>query len=111
MKPYLLKSNHSAFENNFDLENVVCEAGIACDEQNIYLKALMKAVEKASGQPAPMGRKLPGTSARFAPHGQGIVWGQSGIGPHAVGERHYIPSIVPYYRALQVFGEILDQER
>jgi len=98
-------------ENNFDLENVVCEAGIACDEQNIYLKALVGAVEKASGQPAPMGRKLPGTSARFAPHGQGIVWGQSGIGPHAVDERHYIPSIVPYYRALQAFGEILVQER
>ena len=28
-----------------------------------------------------VGRKLPGTSARFAPGGQGVVWGQTGIGP------------------------------
>jgi hypothetical protein len=33
-----------------------------------------------------------------------VVWGQTGIGPHAAGERHYIPSIDPYYRALDAFA-------
>jgi hypothetical protein len=54
-----------------------------------------------------VGRKLPGTSARFAPGGNGVVWGQSGIGPHARGERHYIPSILPYYHTLEQFGKLI----
>ena len=89
------------------VENVIKENGIACDPQNPYLLALAQAVEQASGQPAQMGRKLPGTSARFAPRGQGVVWGQSGIGPHSKAERHYIPSILPYYQALEAFGKVL----
>lgn len=82
----------------------VCENGIACDPENPYLIALLKAVEEASGQPARLGRKLAGTSARFAPGGQGVVWGQTGIGPHSRDERHYIPSILPYYQALDRLG-------
>ena len=54
-----------------------------------------------------IGKKLPGTSARFAPRGQGIVWGQTGLNPHAKEERHYIPSIMPYYDALNAFAEAL----
>ena len=53
-----------------------------------------------------MGRKLPGTSARFAPGGQAVVWGQSGIGPHAKDERHYIPSIEPYYNSLNELAKL-----
>ena len=47
-----------------------------------------------------MGRKLAGTSARFAPGGRAVVWGQTGIGPHSAGERHFIPSIGPYLDVL-----------
>lgn len=85
------------------------EPGIICDEDNLYLGALIQAVEQASKQPARLSRKLPGTSARFAPRGQGVVWGQTGIGPHAKGERHYIPSILPYYNALQALAKNLVQ--
>jgi len=31
---------------------------------------------------------------------QAVVWGQSRLGPHAKDERHFIPGIEPYYRAL-----------
>ena len=87
------------------LEISVMENGIACDPANPYLQALLAAVERASGEPARVGRKLPGTSARFAPGGQGVVWGQTGIGPHARDERHFIPSILPYYQALTELGK------
>ena len=85
----------------------VMENGIACDPDNPYLTALVQAVRQCSNQEPVLGRKLPGTSARFAPGGQGIVWGQSGIGPHARNERHFIPSIQPYYQALNAFGSLL----
>lgn len=85
----------------------VMENGIACDPSNPFLQKLAQAVEQSSGQAPRIGRKLPGTSARFAPEGQGVVWGQSGTGPHAKDERHYIPSILPYYQALQAFGRLL----
>jgi acetylornithine deacetylase/succinyl-diaminopimelate desuccinylase-like protein len=85
----------------------VQENGVACDPQNPFLLALIQTVRKLSGSEARIGRKLPGTSARFAPAGQGVVWGQSGIGPHAGDERHYIPSILPYYQALDEYGQIL----
>lgn len=87
----------------------VKENGIACDMDNPYLKALMRAVEQVSGEPPRLGRKLPGTSARFAPNGQGVVWGQAGIGPHSKDERHFIPSIQPYYDILTRLGQNLLQ--
>jgi len=85
----------------------VMENGIACDQENPYLKILLQSIQDCSGAPARIGKKLPGTSARFAPQGQGVVWGQSGIGPHAKGERHFIPSILPYYQALERLSELL----
>lgn len=85
----------------------VQEEGIVCAADNPYLAHLLAAVEAASGEPARVARKLPGTSARFAPGGQGVVWGQTGIGPHAKDERHYVPSIEPYYNALVEFGKRL----
>ena len=96
-------------EAGLQIENVIKENGIACNPENAYLQALLSAVEAASGQPAQIGRKLPGTSARFAPRGQGVVWGQSGIGPHSADERHFIPSILPYYRALQALSFELNE--
>jgi acetylornithine deacetylase/succinyl-diaminopimelate desuccinylase-like protein len=90
-----------------ELEIPVMENGIACNPENPYLKALLQAVQEASGKAVQIGRKLPGTSARFAPGGDGIVWGQSGIGPHARGERHFIPSILPYYQALDRISKLL----
>jgi succinyl-diaminopimelate desuccinylase len=85
----------------------VMENGVACDHKNPYLKLLLQSIQDCSGAPARIGKKLPGTSARFAPLGQGVVWGQSGIGPHAKGERHFIPSIYPYYQALDRLSELL----
>jgi acetylornithine deacetylase/succinyl-diaminopimelate desuccinylase-like protein len=93
-----------------ELNVTVQENGIACDPQNPYMLKLLDAVCEAGGQPAVVGRKLPGTSARFAPRGQGVVWGQTGIGPHARDERHFVPSIDGYYRALAAYGRRLTAE-
>jgi succinyl-diaminopimelate desuccinylase len=94
-------------DNELELSVSVMENGIACDPNNPYLLQLIGAVRKASGSEPVIGKKLPGTSARFAPGGQGVVWGQSGLNPHAKDERHYIPSIMPYYDALSAYGEAL----
>ena len=67
---------------DLELQISVMQNGIACDPENPYLKSLLQAIQEASGEPVAVGRKLPGTSARFAPGGNGVVWGQSGIGPH-----------------------------
>jgi acetylornithine deacetylase/succinyl-diaminopimelate desuccinylase-like protein len=103
--------------NGLELRMNVIENGVACDADNPALKALIEAVKQASlalsgaageveaAEPI-LGRKLPGTSARFAPGGQAVVWGQSGIGPHAMDERHYIPSIEPYYKALNELSKL-----
>jgi succinyl-diaminopimelate desuccinylase len=93
--------------NNLELNVSVKENGIACDPQNPYLIRLIEAVRTTSKVEPRIGKKLPGTSARFAPQGQGIVWGQSGLNPHARDERHYIPSIKPYYDALSEFSRLL----
>jgi acetylornithine deacetylase/succinyl-diaminopimelate desuccinylase-like protein len=85
------------------------ENGVACDPNNPALKALIEAVKQASGdaeEEPRIGKKLPGTSARFAPGGQGVVWGQSGVGPHAKNEAHYIPSIEPYYKSLNELAKL-----
>jgi len=93
--------------NGFELRMNVMENGVACDANNPALKALIEAVKQASGGEEPrVGKKLPGTSARFAPGGQAVVWGQSGIGPHAKDERHYIPSIEPYYNSLNELAKL-----
>ena len=89
------------------IEDLQLESGIACDLQNPRLQLLLRAIREVSGQEPVLGRKLAGTSARFAPGGNGVVWGQSGIGPHAADERHFIPSIMPYYEALSRYGRHL----
>jgi succinyl-diaminopimelate desuccinylase len=103
--------------NGLEASFSIMENGVACDPNNPALKKLIEAVKQASaalsgaggaveaGVPR-IGRKLPGTSARFAPGGQAVVWGQSGIGPHAKDERHYIPSIEPYYKSLVELGKL-----
>jgi len=94
-------------ENGLEAKFSVIENGVACDPNNPALKALIEAVKQASGgEEARIGRKLPGTSARFAPGGQAVVWGQSGVGPHARNEAHYIPSILPYYRSLNELAKL-----
>jgi len=82
------------------------EAGICCPEDNRYLGRLVEAVTEVSGSPAVVGRKKPGSSARFAPGGNAVVWGQTGIGPHAPDERHFIPSIEPYLQVLDRFAAL-----
>ncbi len=88
----------------------VMEAGVCCPPENPHLAQLVAVVEKVSGEPAVIGRKKPGSSARFAPGGNQVVWGQSGIGPHARDERHYIPSIEPYLRVLDEFAKRIRKE-
>ena len=88
-----------------ELEVVAAEDGIVCRRENPFLGYLLQSVREASGHDPVLGRKLPATSARFAPDGQGVVWGQTGIGPHAAEERHYLPSVAPYYHALSLLGE------
>ena len=93
--------------NGLELCLSVMENGVACSPDNPALKVLIEAVRKASGvEELRIGRKLPGTSARFAPGGQAVVWGQSGIGPHAKDERHYIPSVEPYHRSLNELAKL-----
>ncbi|MEI6291781.1 MAG: hypothetical protein WCP19_15275 [Chloroflexota bacterium] len=93
-------------ENGLEVTYSVMEDGVACSPQNESLKALIQAVRNVSGSDPKIGRKLPGTSARFAPGGQAVVWGQTGIGPHAKNEQHFIPSIEPYYKSLQEFSNL-----
>lgn len=104
----LLEAVHAyARRARLEVSIEVQDAGIACDLQNPYLLALLEAVREVSGAEPTLSKKLPATSARFAPRGQGVVWGQSGIGPHAPDERHYIPSIKGYYEALDAFARRL----
>lgn len=92
--------------NGLELRMNVMENGVACDKQNPALLALIQSVKNVSGEEPKIGRKLPGTSARFAPGGQAVVWGQAGIGPHAKDERHYIPSVEPYYKSLNELAKL-----
>ena len=104
-----LKSAVEAYcsENGLEVKFTVMENGVACDPNNPALKALIEAVRQASGGEEPrIGKKLPGTSARFAPGGQAVVWGQSGVGPHAKNEAHFIPSIEPYYKSLNELAKL-----
>jgi succinyl-diaminopimelate desuccinylase len=104
-----LKSKVEAYcaENGLETNFSVMENGVACAPENPALKALLEAVKTAAGGENPrIGRKLPGTSARFAPGSQAVVWGQSGIGPHAKNEAHFIPSIQPYYDALNELAKL-----
>jgi succinyl-diaminopimelate desuccinylase len=93
--------------NGIEAKFSVMENGVACDRNNPALKALIEAVKQASGgSEVRIGKKLPGTSARFAPGGQAVVWGQSGVGPHAKNEAHFIPSIEPYYKSLNELAKL-----
>jgi succinyl-diaminopimelate desuccinylase len=83
----------------------VMEAGVTCPSDNPHLARLVAAVESISGTAAVIGKKKPGSSARFAPGGNQVVWGQTGIGPHSREERHFVPSIEPYLRVLDEFAE------
>ncbi len=97
--------------NQIERKIIAAEPGVACDGNNPYLVDLIASIEQATGTKPEIGRKLPGTSARFAPGGQGVVWGQSGIGPHSADERHYIPSIKPYYAALNAYADRLTRRQ
>jgi succinyl-diaminopimelate desuccinylase len=102
--PVIDAVKHLAGASGAEVEVIASEDGIICDRDNPYARALLAAVRRVSGSAPEIGRKLAATSARFAPRGQGIVWGQSGVGPHAADERHYLPSIEPYYQALQALA-------
>ncbi|MBI3164466.1 MAG: M20/M25/M40 family metallo-hydrolase [Anaerolineales bacterium] len=103
-----LKSKVEAYcaENGLEVKFTVMENGVACDPNNPALKALIEAVKNAGESEPRIGRKLPGTSARFAPGGQAVVWGQSGVGPHAKNEAHFIPSVEPYYNSLNELAKL-----
>ncbi len=92
---------------DLELHVDVMEGGVECPRDNPHLASLLDAVHTATGSPARVSRKRPGTSARFAPGGNAIVWGQTGIGPHSRDERHFIPSIEPYLEILDVYADRL----
>jgi succinyl-diaminopimelate desuccinylase len=92
-------------ELDIEVDFEVMEAGVACPPDNPHLKRLITSVEEVSGRPAVIGKKKPGSSARFAPGGNAVVWGQAGIGPHSKEERHFIPSIEPYLQVLDDFAK------
>ncbi len=92
-------------ELGLDIHIPVNEGGVAVSPDNAYVPCLVEAVRTAFNREPVIGKKLPGSSARFAPGGQAVIWGQTGIGPHAKDERHFIPSIDGYYRALVEFGK------
>jgi len=91
-------------ELDLELAIDVMEAGVSCPPDNPHLAHLLAAVEGVSGSAPVIGKKKPGSSARFAPGGRQVVWGQTGIGPHSREERHFIPSIGPYLDVLDVFA-------
>jgi succinyl-diaminopimelate desuccinylase len=93
--------------HDFEIRIQTAQAGVACDRSNPYLTTLVQAVRDVSGVDPVLGRKKAGTSARFAPRGHAVIWGQAGIGPHTPNERHYIPSIIGYYNALDRYAELL----
>ncbi len=96
-----------AREHGVTMEVESPAGGTQCDEDNPYLQALLDALERTWGHRPPLCRKLPGSSIRYVPPGRAVIWGQSGLGPHAADERHYIPSILPYYQGLQAFAQVL----
>lgn len=95
-------------QNDLEFHLKVCEKGIRCSPENPYLRIFIEAYQDVAKEPPRIGKKLPATSARFAPAGQGVVWGQSGIDPHGYNEKHYIPSIKPYYDVLSTFARRLE---
>jgi succinyl-diaminopimelate desuccinylase len=92
-------------ELDLELKVEVIEAGVSCPTVNPRLAQLVEAVESVSTESAVIGKKKPGSSARFAPGGNQVVWGQTGIGPHSREERHFIPSIEPYLKVLDEFAK------
>ena len=106
----LASCNRYCESEGCEMEISVNENGIACDPDNPALLALIAAVRECSAVEPVTGRKLPATSARFAPNGQGVVWGQSGLNPHGKEEKHYIPSIIPYYHVLEKLADLLLDE-
>ena len=51
----------------------VMEGGVRCPPENPHLEQLVAAVEAVTGAQAIIGRKKPGSSARFAPQGNQVV--------------------------------------
>ncbi|MEW5941010.1 MAG: M20/M25/M40 family metallo-hydrolase, partial [Chloroflexota bacterium] len=67
-----LKVEEYCSGRGFEVRWGVIENGVACDANNPALKALIEAVTRSGGGvEARLGRKAAGTSARFAPGGQG----------------------------------------
>lgn len=96
-----------AKSEELELAVQTAEPGVVCHADNPYLAKLKDAVRDTFGCDPVIGRKKPGTSGRFAPEGQAVIWGQTGIGPHSPTERHFIPSIEGYYDALTCYAERL----
>ncbi len=107
MAPFVQALTAYAEEHGLRLVAESVTDGVAVDPRNPYFQALHAATRDAWGQPAALCRKKPASSIRYAPRDRGVVWGQSGWGPHRADERHYIPSIGPYYAALQAYARRL----
>ncbi len=107
LEDFLQALEHLAREHRVDIQVDSPAPGTQCDPENPYFQALVQALEDAWGHSPGLCKKLPASSVRFVPQGRSVIWGQSGLAPHAADERHYIPSILPYYQGLQAYARHL----
>lgn len=94
---------------NLDFHFINNERGILTRADNTYVQELLSTIAEINGGELQnyLGKgKLPATQARFVPaHCPCVIFGQSGIGPHTPYEKHYVPSILPYYKILNRFAD------
>lgn len=107
---FLERVRELAAVHEVEMEVLTSASGTWCSEDHPYLQTLLQALEQAWGHRPQLCRKLAASSIRYVPGQQAVIWGQSGLGPHTRQERHYIPSILPYYQGLGTFARLLLQQ-
>lgn len=111
IRPALKKVIKKARQMNLSVELLNSENGVktpASDPRVKKLLALIAQTYKKKNAELIGKGKPHGTQARFCPGGTAqVIFGQSGEGPHTDHERHYIPSIIPYYNVLMKLPGLL----
>lgn len=100
-----------ARQMKLSMELLNSENGVKTPGSDPRVKKLLKVISNVYGKkPSELtgSGKPHGTQARFCPEGTAqVIFGQSGEGPHTDHERHYIPSIMPYYNVLMKLPGLL----
>jgi acetylornithine deacetylase/succinyl-diaminopimelate desuccinylase-like protein len=104
IRPALKKVMKKARQMRLSMELLNSENGVKTSGSDPRVKKLLAIIADTYGKkPSEItgNGKTHGTQARFCPEGTAqVIFGQSGEGPHTDHERHYIPSIMPYYKVL-----------